>query len=294
MFNPSHFISLCNIQRKESWRKNVDESCAAGFDSKDEKKLCPVLNIGMLRPKHYPYNNRNQQFRRGEFKLPFRSREWDRFGTRFYSIPINIAQTHWTGVIVERHKRHNDNDQPTGTLYYYDLFTSKRGEDRLRKQIMKRIAESLNLVPDNTVATARNFLPPFQWKYIDVVSSSFCKNDEDRLQKDCYSCGVIWMMILWFVLTKERAPTLEDCKELDLTDHNCESFRAWVLHSILADQIWLPPELYDPLRDLYDVIEVPSKKEWRRNLTEVVVSKLPSHKNRRIDGNDRDPKDTAL
>jgi hypothetical protein len=55
------------------------------------------------------------------------------------------------------------------------------------------------------------------------------------------------MMIVWFVVTRERAPTLQDLRKLDLNDNSQANFRLWVAYSILKDQIWFTTENTDIL-----------------------------------------------
>lgn len=120
---------------------------------------------------------------------------------------------------------------------------------------------------------------PFQWKYCDVVTADWMKR-HGTIQKDGHSCGVIWMMILWFVVTEEKAPSLKDCQQLWTSEEDLKNFRFWVVYSILADGIWLPREIADVIGEKYDDIEVPSSEQWLKKLGRAVISKLPV-----VDGN---------
>jgi hypothetical protein len=288
MFEDTHFNYLFHIKeypkgfQTQGWRRDVDSAFQAGFNHQNyqtrDMQLLPSRNIGMLRPTNYPYNNRETPEGRATRHVPFRSHEWDHAGTRFFSIPINRTCNHWAGVIVERCGKCKDDGRPTGILHFYDLKTHGRGETKLRQRIMEHIGKSLNLVK---TGDTREYLDCYKWRYSDVVTSEYM-DENGELQKDDHSCGVIWMMIQWFVVTNKKAPTLQDCLNLWWNDvKHRTNFRMWVAYSILADRIWLPREITDVLtRKLgknYDAIKAPSYEQWRQNLDYrmAIISKLP-------------------
>ena len=118
--------------RKVSWTQNDINHV------KDGTLL--LWNIGIGRPKEYPYNARNDcdEHRR----VQFQSEQWDKLGTRFFTIPINRGNYHWAGVIVERHAP----EKGYATLHYYDLLNNSDCRDNIlhRRKIMEVIGESLN------------------------------------------------------------------------------------------------------------------------------------------------------
>jgi hypothetical protein len=185
-------------------------------------------------------------------------------------------------VIVERCGLCEEDGTPTGILHFYDLATIGRRETQIRHRIMEHIGESLNLVPETDAEQTREYLQRYKWEYSDVVSAEWMRKN-GTIQKDGHSCGVIWMMIIWFVVTKERAPTLEDCRKLWRSAEELTNFRTWVVYSILVDRIWLPPEMTN-LGVHYDTIGVPSEEEWQQNQRTAVISKLPV-----LDGNASSP-----
>jgi hypothetical protein len=280
MFSTNHFNLLFGIavnregkKTNSGWLRNVSTSIRNGFGKHAQRKLLPTRNIGMLRPTNYPYIDRTAPDSRATHHLPFRSQEWDHVGTRFFSIPINRWDHHWVGVIVERCGLCEEDGKPTGILHFYDLLTIGPSETKLRHEIMEHIGKSLNLVPVRVGKGTKDYLDCYKWKYSDVVSSEWMRQN-GTIQKDSHSCGVIWMMIIWFVVTKERAPTLEDCRKLWRSAEELTNFRTWVVYSILVDRIWLPPERTN-LEVHYDTMGVPSEEEWQRNHRRAVISKLP-------------------
>jgi hypothetical protein len=107
---------------------------------------------------------------------------------------------------------------------------------------MKQIGDALNILPRH--ANESDYPLKFRWEYHDVLTvEEGCQNGFPQV--DSHSCGVIWMMIVWFVVTRERAPTLQDLRELPLGGDSLGKFRAWVAYSILQDKIWFTPDNTD-------------------------------------------------
>jgi hypothetical protein len=230
-----------------------------------------------LRLSNFPRGSDTDQTTRP--RLPFRSREWGHRGTKIWSIPVNITNSHWTGVMVVC------GQNGEGSLYYYDLFgyPAKEGprQREFRTNIMRQIGKALNILPNTAVES--EYLPPFRWKYHDVLTvDEGCKRGFP--QKDCHSCGVIWMMIVWFVVTRERAPTLQDLRELelDLDEKPLANFRIWVAYSILKDEIWFTPENTALLHQRSVLFGRPRAGAFTQKMRTTVVSRLPNRA-RRID-----------
>ena len=228
----------------------------------------------MDRPKEYPYNARNEYD--SHRRVQFLSDQWDKLGTRFFTIPINRGNSHWAGVIVERHAP----SEGYATMHYYDLLNnSDLHEDYLhRRKIMEVIGESLNDIVKNRKKVQprkdESFLPRFKWVYDDVVSASDF-NDNGKIQKDGYSCGIIWMMIVWFVVTQERAPTSHDCRNLLwLSPEQLMNFRVWLAYSILWDRFWCPRMGTQLLLEYFDELIQPTTNTFRHG-PHSIYSKLP-------------------
>jgi hypothetical protein len=115
----------------------------------------------------------------------------------------------------------------------------------------------------------------FEWEYNDVV----CANDfikKGPIQKDGHSCGIIWMMIVWFIVTEGRAPNADECRNsLWLSKEHLINFRYWLAYSILTDRVWLSPDRMKSLLDFFDALEQPDAERFRKLLKFSIFLKLP-------------------
>ena len=231
----------------------------------------------MERQDEYPYADPESDGNRKG--IPFRSKTWDRQETRFFTFPINKEDNHWVGVVVERHAPRKG----CGIMRYYDLYSSANSEaerDR-RMKIMMTIGASLNDIwiddkkAQPETEKGETFLPKFQWEYRDVV----CADDFSKkgpIQQDGHSCGIIWMMIVWFIVTEGRAPNEDECRNsLWLSKEDLINFRYWLAYSILTDRVWLSPERVKSLLDYFDALEQPNAERFRKLLSISMFLKLP-------------------
>jgi Ulp1 protease family, C-terminal catalytic domain len=268
-------VSFHDDQGNEvEWEKLVDEINTRKelWAKKEINRVKNVTqlhwNVGMARQDKYPYADPESGGNRKG--IPFRSTAWDRKQTRLFTIPINKDNNHWAGVVIERHAPR----EGCCILRYYDLYSNTNSlEDKnLRKTIMKTIGDHLNEIPEKG---GESFLPPFEWQYRDVVSAAdFRKNGP--IQKDGHSCGFIWMMIVWFIVTKERAPNAYECRtSLWLSKEDLINFRYWLAYSILTDRVWLSPERLKCLLQFFDALEQPDAELFRKLLSISIFLKLP-------------------
>jgi hypothetical protein len=178
---------------------------------------------------------------------------------------------------VERHAP----ERGCATLHYYDLFNNSDSPEEIlhRRTIMRVIGDSLNeIVSDSKKAQPQkdeSFLPPFKCVYNDVISASdFAQNG--KIQDDGHSCAVIWMMIVWFVITQGSAPNSHDCRNhLWLSPEELMSFRIWLVYSILWDRFWFPRTGKQLLLQYFDELIQPTADTFRQEPYSI-YSKLPS------------------
>jgi hypothetical protein len=251
----SHFVDAFSKRKSKRLEDKIQMEV--------ERKTRPRWNIGMGRPKTYPYSGYTGRAQ----TLPFRSKQWDDWGTLFFSITINRENNHWVGVIVERKV-----EQQLGIMRFYDLYCNSTSDERRHHTIMEAIGVSLNVIG---TGKKDDFLAPFKWEYVDVMTAdNFNKNG--GIQKDGWSCGIIWMMILWFVVTNEKAPTYANCHDdLWLSEDQLINFRIWLGYSILMDRFWFQPQGTHLLLEYFDALEQPTADSFSEQLPLLIFSKLP-------------------
>ena len=101
-----------------------------------------------------------------------------------------------------------------------EIIVARFLEDRdRRKKIMMTIGDSLNEVwsDDKWLNLKLKRVKLFFLNsngcivYCDVVCANDFRN-KGPIQQDGHSCGIIWMMIVWFIVTEGRAPNADECR----------------------------------------------------------------------------------